>query len=83
MTRVIYLAPGQARCIGLHCKHSQPCARKEAPCEPGRPLTDYSTPTASPFVPRDCAAPFYHRFISLSQAVAPKQTQQPKEWIGQ
>lgn len=83
MSRVIYLAPGQARCIGLHCKHSQPCARKEAPCEPGRPLTDYSTPAVSPFIPTDCGSPFWHRFIPLSQAVAPKQTKQPKEWIGQ
>ena len=83
MNRPIYLAPGEPRCIGSHCRHTRPCARKEAPCEPGRPLTDYSTPTASPFIPKDCGAPFWHKFIGLDKAIRPIQKQEPKEWIGQ
>ena len=82
MTRVIYLAPGEARCRGDYCQIGKPCARKEVPHQMGRPLTDYSTPNGT-FAPAPCSVlTGWPKFIALSAAVEPERKPVAKDWIG-
>ena len=80
MTRVIYLAPGEARCSGSKCRHPNPCARKLAEGRPDLPLADFSFPSG--FGQAECWGPVWARFKSLASAVKPASGQGPKEWIG-
>ena len=82
MSRVIYLAPGEPRCSGCYCKIGKPCARKEAPHQMGRPLTDYSA-AGGTYTPATCSVlTGWPKFIALSAAVEPERRREVKDWIG-
>jgi hypothetical protein len=78
----IYLAPNEPRCSGHRCQIGKPCARKEAPYQMGRPLTDFSA-SNGPYVPADCCVMTgWPKWIALSAAVEPERRREAKDWIG-
>ena len=76
MNRRVILPPGEERCNGSQCACTEPCARKLALPEPGRPLADFS----ACFIL--CCAPKWVKRIALCDAVAPVAEPVIKDWIG-
>lgn len=78
MNRVIWLAPGVAKCTAQVC-HAGPCARRDISSD-GRPQLDMSVGVWGN-APA-CMKPHYLKRILPSQAVKPIPDRPAKGWIG-